>query len=700
MAGLKRKLIGLTALTTLSGAIIWACAGGPETPEWTIAKVSYDPYGSGAALVPGNDTRTNMLLLMADRRGSNVRDVAAKQAGPPLILAPWKVIAAQAVPPAADSEESYSDWEPTRCQSNADGTEAFVTALGQAKLSATERDALTAARRGLQPNCNAAMSVNIPTAASPVGQAYAAYLAGAAAFYSGDWKAAGSRFASLGDAPDGWVRETSTYMVGRTALNAAIATSVDDYGYLKEAKDRDLAPVRAAGQGFLAYLGRYPQGRYASSARGLLRRVAWLEGDNKVLADLLAEQLGRKTYDGAARDIDLIEEIDDKLLESGAPVVADQAILTAVSDLRRMRPVEEWEQGRTRLTQEELQAQRPIFARDPALFDYLRAAHALFVRNQPREALALIPDAAHQQRFTYVQFSRQMLRGMALDAVGDRNTRGFWLSLLPGATQPYQRGAVELALGLHDERAGQVDRLLAADSPFTHPLLRQLLLERTAGPDLLRRQATANVPAQERSVALYMLLARQLRGGAYRQWLADAKLVPASAPTESGYWSAAYYSPAWRSELEPPPVGLFGKAAKLGDFGCPALAATVGALAAQPQAIRPRLCLAEFFRQNGFDGFEQEYGPLEGGGLASSKPQHAFPAYVRQTVYQQVLASPAASPDDKALALNRLVRCYAPSGYNSCGGDEAGKPQRKAWFDRLKRDYPASRWAKDLKYYW
>jgi hypothetical protein len=28
------------------------------------------------------------------------------------------------------------------------------------------------------------------------------------------------------------------------------------------------------------------------------------------------------------------------------------------------------------------------------------------------------------------------------------------------------------------------------------------------------------------------------------------------------------------------------------------------------------------------------------------------------------------------------------------------KSQRQAWFQRLKRDYPNSEWAKQLRYYW
>jgi hypothetical protein len=46
------------------------------------------------------------------------------------------------------------------------------------------------------------------------------------------------------------------------------------------------------------------------------------------------------------------------------------------------------------------------------------------------------------------------------------------------------------------------------------------------------------------------------------------------------------------------------------------------------------------------------------------------------------------------------VRCYAPVRVNSCAGTEVPLSTRRAWFRRLKTDYPASRWAKELQYYW
>ena len=75
------------------------------------------------------------------------------------------------------------------------------------------------------------------------------------------------------------------------------------------------------------------------------------------------------------------------------------------------------------------------------------------------------------------------------------------------------------------------------------------------------------------------------------------------------------------------------------------------------------------------------------------------PAFDMQAVCSGFVYA-TATADQRALALNRAIRCYGPSGYNSCGGVEVPVEQRRAWFQRLKRDYPNSRWAQSLRYYW
>ena len=64
-----------------------------------------------------------------------------------------------------------------------------------------------------------------------------------------------------------------------------------------------------------------------------------------------------------------------------------------------------------------------------------------------------------------------------------------------------------------------------------------------------------------------------------------------------------------------------------------------------------------------------------------------------------MLADPRTAGEERAYALYRSIRCYAPSGNNDCG-EEVPVAQRQAWFRQLKKDYPSSRWAKSLSYYW
>jgi hypothetical protein len=706
-----RLRLGLAAAALLAAVTAWACADGTDPPSWELAKDYFDAGGSSAMLTPGNDTRVNLLLLLADRRGAPVRDPAAKTDGPPLALFPWRAMSSDAPqPPARPASPSGESAETgSRCQSNAAGSAAFAAAVrANPRIPEDEKATLVAARTGFTPDCWAAAPPSPAVAvSSPAASAFAAYLAAAADFYGERFDIAGVAFAALDEAPDPWLRETAAYMVARTALNRAQKGSLDEYGWLPEPEKRDRAGIAAAGTAFAAYLKAYPTGLYAASARGLQRRVAWLASDSRALAAAYDRQVAtRGPLEGAATPARLAEEIDLALLASAAPADVRDPLLLAVVDLQRMRcdahsEADDAACEQPRLDRAALAAQAPLFAGEPALFAYLQAAEAFHVRGQPSEVLKLIPDAARQKRFTYLAFSRQMLRGMALEAVRDGNARAFWLSLWDGATQLYQREALQLAIALHDERAGRVDRIFAPESRITHPVMRQILIEDVAGPDLLRQQARdANAPKQERDVATFVLLAKDLRRGFYRDFLEDIRLMPAGVSAQEGWTSSARQYDAWMlPQLQPPPLSRFLQSAPRGDAGCPALTDTVRQLAAAPKSIPARLCLAEYFRSNGFDGFETEWR-IPGRGLGSSQPQFPGAPYQRLEVYKAVIADPAATPDQRALALNRAVRCYGPVGYNSCGGTEVPIEQRRAWFQQLKRDHPDSRWATSLKYFW
>jgi hypothetical protein len=437
----------------------------------------------------------------------------------------------------------------------------------------------------------------------------------------------------------------------------------------------------------------YPKGAYFFSARGLLRRVYWLGQDR---AKLEAEYAALLALPDSQRGIDavsLAQEIDAKLLSSATADTLHDPMLLAAFDLMHMRSKSyDGEPCCVAISGAALEAQRAKFAGKPALFAYLLAVHAHFVAPQPGAVVRLLPDASKRAEFSYLEFSRQMLRGIALDASGDRNARGFWIDLLAGAKRVAQRPLVELALAMHEERDHALARVFVPDSPIRTPEIRETLLVYVADAKLLRQQAqAASAPDHERDVALFTLLYKEATRGSHRDFGRDVRLIPTGAPSD-----ATYYDSFASEHLA---TALFTKGTKLGDYGCPSLLDTQRRLADTADDAKALICVGEFVRANGFDGSFLD-GQPSADALGGTPSLFAGPPYSRLDTYQVLMGSPKASPDDKAYALFRAVNCYAPGGTNTCGGKGVDTVMRKAWFQRLKHDYPNSRWAQELHYYW
>lgn len=255
----------------------------------------------------------------------------------------------------------------------------------------------------------------------------------------------------------------------------------------------------------------------------------------------------------------------------------------------------------------------------------------------------------------------------------------------------FQRLTVELALALHDERTGGLERVFAPGSPTRAVVIRDILLTNVAGAALLRRQATAaSATSHERAAALFTLLYKSITRGAYHDFVSDIATVSSGVSADSGYNFAG---------AGDPPLGLFASGRTSEYFSCPSLLNTATRLASDGAAPRARLCLAEFIRLNSLDDFllDTQPPPDELGGTKSLFPGRPFS---RLDTYQAIIAAPRVLPEDRAYALYRAVNCYAPSRNNGCGGKGVELSVRRAWFQRMHRDFPASRWAQALKYYW
>jgi hypothetical protein len=670
------------------------------TPSWKLASglPLRDGVGDGdicagrAMLAPGNDTRINLLLLMRSLQVGVSRAPAYPKTSPDdaslgRSFFSWKGLRAALWP----QDAAPQDYATHACTAPPAATAAFARGLAQAALSPAERKDLYALRATV--GCPDAKPASL-SVSSAAGRDYLAYLTAADAFYRKDYAAARDGFAALSRAHDPWVAETSAYMAIRVAFGQAMAHAFDQYGNFNGTDKLDAAAVKGADAAIAAYLKAWPKGAYAASAQGLTRRVMWLAGDRAGLAHVYEHLLATTPADSVAA-ADLIEEIDNKLMGVEGKDIAtpahDTPLLLATMDLLAMRrPLEDKPMT---LSEADLDAQAATFAARPDLLAYLRAARAYYTGQDGHRVLALIPDAARGKTYAPLGFSGQMLRGMALARLGDTHEVGFWRDLIGGAAPVYQRPLVELGLAQTWTRQGRMDAIFAPASPITDSITREMLLQSVAPPAILRLVAQDSAqPRHERDVARFALLYKGLTRGAYGDVARDLALVPQDAKTDAALWNFQNQSDV--------PVGIFTRGKWSDGYPCVPLAQTVGTLSRLPHDRQALLCLGDFYRLNGLDGFvlgngQADKDTLDGGpDLFPGKPTY------RGSFYAAILADKGALPDERAYALFRAINCYAPSGYNACGGADVPKEQRKAWYTTLKQSYPASRWAKALRFYW
>ncbi|WP_248751981.1 outer membrane assembly lipoprotein YfiO [Pseudomonas sp. MWU15-20650] len=711
-------------IALLAGLSLQAQASGDDScyPDWRVSRDSLEGCSNLPFLSPGNDSRVNLRLLLADKQVAALTPNALGETdleqgfGPvpfPVYrltpatdasvektdAAPTPSTLAQLLAPLGIPRENdkaagdaFLTGEGSRCRSNDDSSAtAFIGQVIKADLPEAERRLLVTGRLHLLGACTwEGASLGDPDQIqSASGRELRTYLQAAGDFYSGRFGDAQRGFvaATAGSLP--WVKETALYMIARTELNQAQENAFDEYG-MPQLQRVDKSVLADADTSFNLYLSTYPQGEYAVSAQGLLRRVHWLAGDTDKLANDLAAQLTQFNAEHSNVSLDdLVQETDNKLLSAINTPGANPFTL-ALNDLMWMRAG-----NPPKLTREALAEQKPVFAQEPALYDYVQAAFALYVEHQPDTTLKLLPQDV-PARLDYLAFSQQTLRGLALESKGDwKSAEALWLKLMPLAKQPLQRDQLELALAMNYERSGQVAKVFAADSPISAKQVRYILLRNVAGQALLRQQITQASDPTERDTAQFVLLYKDLMRGQYATFAEDFKQLPASVPEGKLSPSLGYVYADGRS------LQMFqwnGDKAESG-YACPSVAQIASTLQADPKNPKGLNCLGEFILRNNLDGMPLDQA-RSAGSLGSTDSLFKGETFSRLDGYRQVIANPKAAHNDKAYALFRAINCYARAGYNNCGGVDVDKSVRKGWFRQLKTGFADTEWAESLKYYW
>jgi|WetSurMetagenome_2_1015567.scaffolds.fasta_scaffold00091_16 hypothetical protein len=719
---LLRKLC-LLLLCMLSSNFAWASSDNNCGPDWSFSQRGYDRCSNMPILTPDNDTRVNLkLLLVADgfarlqTKPNSKENTEYGYGKVPFSLDNFEnniFIFRNKTDSSNNEKESVSKGEGTRCISNETGKADFIDALDQSKdLTADERKRLTEERQKLNPGCVDAPAsgtsnpVNIPntnsikSGTSSTFNQFIRYLAAAAAFYEGRYGEAESGFADLNNSAQPWLKEASLYMLGRTELNRSQQHAFDSAGFPDLDKVEKKALLKAE-EKFKAYLKEYPGGLYASSARGLLRRVYWFSKQPQKLADEYTWQLNNPESPQHNLSInEFAQEVDSKLLVMADPKLIKNPLLLATLDLSLMRKA--GSSATKQISFSDLQKQQPVFAGHKALYEYLLAAHLFYVQKDALNTLKTLTDTI-PENMTYLDFSRLALRGLALEAKKDYpGARKLWLTLLHISRQPLQSETLQLALALNYEYSNNLELVFERNSPITEPIIRSILLRSSASANLLRRIIKSkSSSARERDIALYTLLYKDLLQGHYHDYIRDYKLLPGDADKYKA-------SPVMDYSAKPQ-LARFTWSGKNSDDGysCPSTLAIAGKLANNLKDPYGLICLGDFVHSNGLDsdavlsGYSPSRSSDAKGAVLGSAPSH-FPGEIfsRGEGYKIVIADANVKPDLKAYALYRSIQCYAPTGYNHCGGKDVDKTVRKSWFQTLKKRYAHTLWAQSLKYYW
>ena len=571
----------------------------------------------------------------------------------------------------------------------------FAALIAEPALTPEQRHALALARLALHANAEAQAKIEaLADVDGTPAQGFRTYLLGANQFYAGDYPAADAQFSALKTHSQPWLAETASYMLMRNALNASTRNARSRYGSFDVAQV-DKTQVERAKEAANAYLQRWPDGQYADSTRGMLRRINWYLQDWNALAIEYEQALQHASGDSELRA--LVAESDNKLIskdifqDNGYFVSApDAPLLTFVQTLRLMRSMDC--DGRAPCVDEEyINSLKADFARHqrPELWNYLRLRLAFINKDYTTIQRDIAPAKALSAE-NRLQFSEQVLRVESLmEQKAWQAARDGWKHLNSLSTDREQQrllqGNLAAALVFNDEVAA----VFTADSPITWLRYRSLVLKTKATPPLLRQQAADGAGNEERTIALHTLLIHDLMAGRYSEWLEDKKRIATITP------------PVIDEAFNDVNLSIFGWAGtdKTHSYYCTSLENTVTRLSKKPEDAHALTCLAEFFHQTRarVDLDRERWANV----ALDEATRNALPGIPKTlAIYQRVIDDPKAEPEDKSYALYRAIRCYAPSGYNSCSDESVDKAVRKRWFQQLKTRYPGSEWAQDLKYYW
>lgn len=670
-----------------------AMAGFEETcePDFYLDASKYNKCSNLPVLVPGNDNQTNMLLLLSDLGLATIRFPSPDEkfwtsnyGNAPFEGIPFanNRIANQRAK-NINGERGYDE----RCNTISNGKNHFIQQVNHHKnIPTTEKQILISERNKISECTNNLALIPINSQWSSVTRQYASYLNASIAFYNTNYSTATKIYSVLANIDDAWLKETSQYMMIRTSLNAAFASGTNQYGDLNLDKiDKSL--LKEFLDNITLYLKVYPNGQYAASARGFMRRGFWLTGRQDLLVNEIVWQLNNPKSKYYNLEInELPAEIDRRVFNSQYFDLKNlnNPFFLATYNLMQMRDSKA--NGYTPITWNQLNVQKHSFKKQPELFQYLQAVHLFYVQKKPQEALKYLANTKGLNNS--LQFSQAFLKGQILEKSNASQAEQYWSNLVSQSKNTAQRGLFETALSNHMNAKQNINAFIGNKPLITQiNLQKRFILYKANEKSLESIVQNSQATTDQKQAALYTLLSKSIQHQNFALFNRYYAQLPKDAAQYKSYDGNKKYE-------EKPPFSdfIWNGATITPQLKCSNLQALTNQLEKSPQDPLLNICLGEYSRSTLY-GFPYQ---MNGENTQSTFKGNTF---ARGNVYKNIIKS-GRHGEIHAYALYRAIMCYSPSGMNDCNDQDVPKSVRKQWYDQIKQNYPNTIWAKSLKYFW
>ncbi|WP_373683878.1 hypothetical protein [Acinetobacter sp. YH12069] len=668
-------------------------------PSTQVDGHRYNSCDNLPVLSPANDNRTNILLLLSDM---GLAKINIEESNSTLWMTNYSKVpfefsniidhSTNKLPNARSQITNPPLIYNEHCISLKSGAQAFIQQVKtDTKLSNTEKDILIRERQKIAECTDKLNLITVNSNWSVPTRQYASYLNATISFYNANFSTATKIYSVLTSVDQAWLKETSQYMLIRSSLDEAYQSGVREYGDLDHNKlNQNL--LSTFFNNITQYFKLYPQGQYAASARGYLRRGFWLSGKHDLLINEYVWQINNPKSRVYNLEIpNLPYEIDRRVFQSKHFHVKNlkDPFFLSIYDLMHMR--EKQSDDDIVISWAELNAQKNYFKDQPELFHYLQANHLFYVQNKAQEALKYLPQQAPSSINSYLQLSQLLLKGRILEASGQNQaTQQYWENLLSISKTAEQRGLAELMLYPYYAKLNNAALFVGKLAKIKQASLQKSFIENIANErSLMSIIQDQTAQTDQKNLAINTILQKSLIHQNYNLFNQAYALLPKNAA------QYIYNNEKFEHYKNQPPLGDFvWKGTKIShSLQCPDLYTLTQKLEKSPQDLTLRLCLGEYIRsEQGYSVHHQTY---------VEKDQTSFQGtvFTRGQVYKDIMKQ-SADPKLKAYALYRSIMCYSPNGTNDCQDQDVVQSVRKQWFNQIKRDYPDTSWAKSLKYYW